>query len=351
MSTAENAQHIIAEWRRFAGEKELCAADVVQREIDAMHAANAFCILWGDETYPAALRDLPDAPVVITGLGNSIHLTHKLVAIVGNRSASMAGLTWAQTLATHLARAGVATCSGLARGIDTAAHTGCLQGNAPTIAVVAGGVDHIYPPENAKLREAIIAHGCVLSEQPWGSTPTASLFPRRNRLIAGLSLGVVVSESTRHSGSLITAEYALDYGRDVWAVPGSPSDPRSGGPNWLLKQGATLIETAQDVLDTLPATPAPYIPRVGRAQPQQGSLFATNDPQPIPTTETEPAEDSLPQTIPPRTHVFGLLSNTPVTFDVLLRQSALSESALNALLVELELDGHATQDPDGRWHR
>jgi DNA processing protein len=266
--------------------------------------------------------------------------------VVGNRAASAAGLEWTRILARELANANIIITSGLARGIDTSAHTGALQSgkNPCTVAVVAGGLDTIYPPENAKLRAAIIESGAVISEHPWGMPPTASLFPQRNRIIAGLSVGVVVSEAPRHSGSLITAEYALEYGRDVFAVPGSPSEARSSGPNWLLKNGATLIEGTADILEALPQTPAPYIPRAIKQAKVQPSLF--NEPEPDTASKTIAESDTTP-----RTQLYALLGGTPVPFDMLIRQVGVNESELSGLLIELELEGHAVREADGRWRR
>jgi DNA processing protein len=322
----------------------LCDTATVQRELETLAAAGGILLMLGDENYPPQLAQLPDAPIALSVLGDFTHLHARQVAIVGNRNASAAGISWGRQLAADLARAGIVTTSGLARGIDTAAHEGALASGGATVAVVAGGVDHIYPPENAKLREAIMAQGCVVSEQPWGATPTASLFPRRNRIIAGLSIGVVVSEATRHSGSLITAECALNYGRDVWAVPGSPGDPRSGGPNWLLKNGATLIENAADILHDLPQKPAPFVPRA-LAQPTLFSTTATDDAM------TADDEEALTDAHTPQQRVFALLSQVSTSFDDLVRQAGLTESDLNSLLVEMELDGHAVREIDGRWRR
>lgn len=319
----------------------LRSEDEIRREIDILYKSGGTLLVLGDADYPAQLAALPDAPVVLSVLGDASHLAKRQVAIVGNRSASAAGLAWSKQLAGDLARAGVGVTSGLARGIDTAAHSGALEAGGVTIAVVAGGVDHVYPPENAGLREAIMRNGCVVSEQAWGMAPTASLFPRRNRIIAGLSVGVAVSEATRHSGSLITAECALNYGREVWAVPGSPGDPRSGGPNWLLKQGATLIEGAADILDGLPQAPAPYVPHAA-----QRDLFEAG-------TEAVVDEDEVIDVgnVTPVQRVFGLLGRVPVAFDELVRQAAMDEAGLNALLIEMELDGHAVREADGRWRR
>lgn len=318
----------------------------IQREIDALVKHNGWFIFWDEAAYPTQLIPLPDAPLILCGFGNAEVLQQRQIGVVGNRAASASGLEWTRTMARELATANVIITSGLARGIDTSAHTGALQsGKSPcTIAVVAGGLDTIYPPENTKLRAAIIENGAVISEHPWGMPPTATLFPQRNRIIAGLSVGVVVSEAPRHSGSLITAEYALEYGRDVFAVPGSPTEARSSGPNWLLKNGATLIESTADILASLPQTPAPYIPRAVKQAKSQPSLFAEPDTETA--TETITEGDTTP-----RTQLYALLGATPVPFDTLIRQVGLTEGELNGLLIEMELEGHAVREADGRWRR
>ncbi|PZP39884.1 MAG: DNA-protecting protein DprA [Pseudomonas fluorescens] len=341
----ENVLDILTDWHsinpKFAA---LANADSVMRELETLQRHDGILLVYGEKNYPSQLMELPDAPITLSVLGDASSLTKTQVAIVGNRSASASGLTWSKQLASELARANVVLTSGLARGIDTATHEGAIVGGGQTVAVVAGGVDNVYPPENARLREAIIQHGCVVSEQAWGMQPTASLFPRRNRIIAGLSVGVLVSEATRHSGSLITAECALDYNREVWAVPGSPSDPRSSGPNWLLKNGATLIENAQDILNSMPSTPAPYVPKV-----VQKDLFS-DTPEDAIVVDVAP-ETSAGETLSDTQRVFGLLGSVGTSFDDLVRQTALTEATLSGVLVELELDGHAVRESDGRWKR
>jgi DNA processing protein len=323
----------------------------LEREIKALSALGGTMVFWDEPAYPAQLTPLPDAPLILSVLGNPEVLHQRQIGVVGNRAASAAGLDWTRQMATELAAQGLIITSGLARGIDTAAHTGALQSEKSpcTVAVVAGGLDTIYPPENAKLRAAIIERGAVVSEHPWGMPPTATLFPQRNRIIAGLSVGVVVSEAPRHSGSLITAEYALEYGREVFAVPGSPSEARSSGPNWLLKNGATLIEGTADILNALPQTPAPYIPRAVKQAKIQPSLFA--DTPPSATDETEETELDMEANESPRTRLYALLGSAPVPFDTLIRKVGLNEAELNGLLIELELEGHAAREADGRWRR
>lgn len=339
-----SALNILENWHLLAKKNQpLCGEQTLRDELARLHDAGGWMLVWGEEGYPPQLAELPDSPIVLSGLGDPSFLLMRQVAMVGNRSASAAGIAWSRTLATDLARAGVVVTSGLARGIDTAVHEGALRAGGATVAVVAGGVDHVYPPENASLRKEIIAQGCVVSEQPWGSVPTASLFPRRNRIIAGLGIGVVVSEATRHSGSLITAECALNYGREVWAVPGSPGDLRSGGPNWLLKNGATLIETAADIMAHLPNRAAPYV----KNMLGQRDLFETSDDEEEDFEELEGTADAAPLD----KLVYALLGKVPVTFDELVRQSRIGEAELSALLVELEIDGLAVREVDGRWRR
>ncbi|RYG60071.1 MAG: DNA-protecting protein DprA [Alphaproteobacteria bacterium] len=350
MQRHENAVDICADWERLRTKTgqpfpALAKADSVLRELEALHKAGGVLLMQGDADFPPQLAELPDTPIVLSVLGDPSSLAKRQVAIVGNRSASASGLTWSKQLANDIARHGIVATSGLARGIDTAVHEGAIAAGGYTVAVVAGGVDNIYPPENAKLREAILAHGCVVSEQPWGMQPTASLFPRRNRVIAGLSIGVVVSEATRHSGSLITAEFALNYGRDVWAVPGSPTDPRSAGPNWLLKNGATLIEGAEDVLRDLPQRPAPFVLRA-RDVAAQTSLFDS-----VVENALVESVDTVDGNTTPTQRVYGLLGSVAAGFDDLVRQSGLDEPTLSGLLVEMELDGHAVRESDGRWKR
>lgn len=337
---AEAVLDAFATWSRKG--QELTGLDRVRREIDALGAVGGHLLLWGDADYPPHLAELPDPPLALSVLGDVRHLHARHVAMVGNRNASAAGLVWSRDLAMALASEGVGVTSGLARGIDTAAHEGALKAGGITVAVVAGGVDHVYPPENAGLRGQIIAHGAVVSEQAWGMVPTAQLFPRRNRIIAGLSVGVAVCEATRHSGSLITAQCALDYGREVWAVPGAPSDPRAGGPNWLLKNGATLVESAADILAHLPARPAPYV-----APLRQPSLLPEAYDDEIAGMDGE----SLSPAATPRTAVYELLGAQAITVDELVRACGLAEHELLTLLVELEMDGHAHREADGRWRR
>lgn len=344
-----NALAILAAAPAFLRDGQaLFSADDAARELEKLHTHNGRMIILGSPEYPSQLGELPDAPLVLSVLGDVKFLHTRQLAMVGNRSASGSGMAWSEALAHTLAARGVTITSGLARGIDTAAHTGALQAHGATVAVVAGGVDHIYPPENKNLRARIIEHGAVVSEQAWGMAPTAQLFPRRNRVIAGLSVGIVVSEATLHSGSLITAQHALEYGREVYAVPGSPSDPRASGPNWLLKNGATLIENADDILASLPERAAPFVLPRTSVQRDLFSAPAASSASPI-IVDDEAAH--APENATPRQRIYGLLSHNPLDGDTLARQGDVSETDLNILLTDLELDGLAVREADGRWRR
>ena len=294
-----NATEQFSELAAARGRKaKLCPMSDIEAEAEALYKAGGQAVFLGDDAYPTLLSHIPDCPPMLHIIGNLETLNMNSYAIVGSRNASAVGMKFAEELATDLTLNGATITSGLARGIDTAAHTGELQ-NGFTLAVVAGGVNHIYPPENKNLREKIIAEGCVISENPFGSTPTNRHFPRRNRIIAGLTRATVVVEATRKSGSLITATFAGEYGRDVYAVPGAPADPRATGSNHLLKQVAQLLESAEDILQNTPLqnsfTPQPKTVYVG--EDFTPNLFETA------TEETsEPTEGIL-----------NLLSTAPVT--------------------------------------
>jgi DNA processing protein len=251
-----------------------------------------------------------------------------MVAIVGARNASALARKFADTLARDLGFAGLVVVSGLARGIDSAAHEAALA--VGTVAVVAGGVDIIYPPENEKLYETIKNQGVILSEMRLGEAPQARHFPRRNRIISGLSRGVVVVEAAERSGSLITAQYALDQGREIFAVPGSPLDPRARGANRLIREGATLTESAEDILSVL--------------SPMLGAAFQEPDaPAPTPSTEALEAEaDRI------RARVEEALGPAPVEIDELIRQLGAPPAAVLTVILELELAGRCARQPGNR---
>jgi DNA processing protein len=220
-----------------------------ERELHAARSFGVQLVATVEPDYPQRLRMIDDPPPLLAVRGNLAALARPTVGIVGARNASAAGMRFAERLARDLGSAGLVIASGLARGIDGAAHRASLA--TGTIAVLAGGHDHIYPPEHASLADAILADGALISEMPVGYEPRARDFPRRNRLISGLAAGVVIVEAAKRSGSLITARMALEQGREVFAAPGSPLDPRTEGSNDLIKQGATLVTDAGDVISVL----------------------------------------------------------------------------------------------------
>ena len=229
-----------------SGPARVCSRQEAARELTAARSLGVALVALGESDYPRRLMMIDDAPPLLAVRGSPAVFGLPIVAIVGARNASAAGIRFAERLARDLGAAGFAVASGLARGVDAAAHRGSLASG--TIAVLAGGQDHIYPREHADLADAVAAEGALISEMPLGWEPRARDFPRRNRLISGLAVGIVVVEAARRSGSLITARFALEQGREVFAVPGSPLDPRAEGTNDLLKQGATLVTEAADVI-------------------------------------------------------------------------------------------------------
>jgi DNA processing protein len=293
-----------------------------QAEIAACRQFGVSLIAPGEIGYPPRLAVLEDAPPLIGVRGVMEVLMRPMIAIVGSRNASGAGLKFAGQLARELGDAGFAIASGLARGIDQAAHRASLTSG--TVAMLAGGHDKIYPAEHEDLLAAIIASGAAISEMPLGHVPRARDFPRRNRLISGASLGVIVVEAALRSGSLITARIAAEQGREVFAVPGSPLDPRAAGTNDLIKQGATLITGASDVIQAL----EPIIDR--------------------PTEASEPDEDPLEQPdASDRTRVVGLLGPTPILLDDLIRLANASPAIVRTVLLELELAGRLDRHGGG----
>lgn len=289
-------------------------------EIAGLSRYGARLVASGEPDYPDLLKFIPAAPPLVTMAGGANLDWQRTVGIVGARNASAAGIKMTRMLAGDLGERGYTVVSGLARGIDTAAHKATL--NTGTIAVLAGGFDKIYPDENIPLAHDILDNGgALLTEMPLGWEPRARDFPRRNRLVSGLSLGIVVVEAAKRSGSLITARLALEQNRDVFAVPGSPLDPRAEGGNALIQQGARLVTCAEDIIETL-----------GSADPARNALF---------DRDWEP--DLIPEAHPPsdddRSRLLAALGPTPVEVDELVRQSGLSASAMQMLLLELDLAG------------
>jgi DNA processing protein len=310
-----------------------CRRDEAEAELEALHALGAHLIARTEPEYPPRLAEIADPPPLLAVLGEPALLAAPAVAIVGARNASAHGRMLAKALGQELAEAGLVVVSGLARGIDTAAHEGALAAGA-TVAVIASGIDVANPPDNAALMAQIAACGAVVSERPPGAVPQARHFPRRNRIIAGLSLGVVVVEAAPQSGSLITARLAAEQGREVMAVPGSPLDPRHRGTNQLLRDGATLVENAADVraaLGALDAIPVP-IRRPSRRAPAASAPVAVAAPPP----------GGLVGRLQER------LGVEPLLVDELIRQCHATSSEVQQALLELELEGRIERHPGNR---
>lgn len=317
-----------------------CSRDRAMAEWEAAAAAGARPLFLGAPDYPPLLGLLADPPPLLWAIGDPAIARADPVALVGARSASALGCRMARRLARDLGAAGHAVASGLARGIDAAAHEAALA--TGTIAVQAGGVDIIYPPENAGLAAAITETGLRLSEMPMGEPPRASHFLRRNRIVAGLSRAVIVVEAAERSGALNTARHALDQGREVMAVPGHPLDPRAGGCNRLIREGAVLVRSAADVAEALgsPAS-APLRTRPVRARPAAAEPVMDRAPGDAAAGAGAPAPDDLAAAL------LGLIGPVAVSEDLLIRETGAPAAAVAAALLELELAGLVLRQPGG----
>jgi DNA processing protein len=308
-----------------ARQVRICSEADAEAEIEAGNTIGVSLVAPGEAGYPPRLALIDDAPPLLGVRGMLDVLARPMIAIVGSRNASGAGLKFAGTLARDLSEAGFVIASGLARGIDQAAHRASLDGG--TLAVLAGGHDRVYPAEHEDLLRAILQSGAAISEMPLGHVPRARDFPRRNRLISGVALGVVVVEAAHRSGSLITARIAAEQGREVFAVPGSPLDPRAAGTNDLIKQGATLTTEASDVINAV----APIMER-----PVE---LPTREPGDTPSYDEPDNSD--------RARIVGLLGPSPVGLDDLIRMSGTSPAVVRTVLLELELAGRLERHGGG----
>ncbi len=323
-----------AELERLGVDPKVAAglADIDWSAVDAdlrwLEADNHHLIRWGDPLYPPLLAEIGAAPPLLFVVGDPGHLSLPQLAMVGSRNPSAGGRDTAYDFAAHLAAAGLAITSGLALGIDTAVHRGALDGGGVTIAVTATGPDRIYPARNRDLAHAIAEHGALVTEFPTGTGVRADQFPRRNRIISGLSLGTLVVEASLRSGSLITARYALEQGREILAIPGSIHNPLSKGCHRLIRQGAKLVETAEDVLEELP--PVEHMntaPAVDDSTPQDEAL-----------------DEEYQQ-------VLAALGHDPVPVDLIVQRTGLTPGAVSSMLLVLELKGLVAAASGGRYAR
>ena len=340
--SAEAALTALPEVAKAAGVQsyEPCPEAVIIKEYKAGKTAGARLICRGEPAYPEALADLPDAPPLLWVIGDLSCLNRPMVALVGARNASSLGTRMARKLAEGLGAAGITVVSGLARGIDAAAHLAALP--TGTVAVMAGGVDAIYPIENLKLADEIAAKGARISEQPMGLSPVARHFPLRNRIVSGLARAVIVVEAAARSGSLITARNALDQGREVLAVPGHPLDGRAAGCNMLIRDGATLVRSAEDVLEAL--SPRDALAATDRTAPT---------PRPAPPAPPQAAQIGRDWRDMAALHqqILDRLGPSPLAEDQLIRDLALPSAAVAPELVTLELEGRILRQPGGLLSR
>lgn len=315
-------------------EGPVCSQEQAEGEIEAHHRGNFQLISYWDKRFPDLLKQIPDCPPMLSIYGQPETLNRQALAIVGGRNASLAGRTFAEGLSLDLSTRQVVVVSGMARGIDRHAHLGALKG-AGTIAVLAGGIDVIYPEDNHDIYKDIYKTGCVISEMPLGMRPAAQHFPRRNRLISGLSIGTIVVEAALQSGSLITARLALEQGRDLFAVPSSPLDPRGMGSNQLLKTGAHLVTHWSDVLDVLPMFNTHAIKRAADQAPQSQ----------VQSKEKSAILEELHHCL------LTDLSSIPIHIDLLAQKYGCPVAELLESVLELELQGLVIRDSSGNLVR
>jgi DNA processing protein len=327
--TARGALDALPDLVRQGGGKQVLIANegAIARELQFAHAVGARHVFLGDSDYPNLLSHIDNAPPVICVKGNLALLARTSVALVGARNASAGACQFARQLAYELGQMDMPIVSGLARGIDTAAHVGSIDSG--TVAVIAGGIDVVYPPENRALQDAIAERGFLIAEQPPGTEPRARHFPYRNRIIAGVSAGTVVIEAAPKSGSLITARLAAEAGREVMAIPSSPLDPRSRGCNQLIREGATLVQNAHEIAELIH-------PIDSRMKPPPVKF----DPPLLPTSEDDNHAE--------RIAVVDLIGMTYVSVDELVRQSGSSQAMVQMILLEFELAGKLERGAGGK---
>jgi DNA processing protein len=307
---------------------EICSIEKVEQELYELEKIGAKILTFQDKDYPKLFFHVESAPPVLSYKGNKALLNKDSIAIVGARNSSINGETLAKSIASDLShKAGITVVSGLARGIDAAAHNAALPN---TIAVLAGGIDNIYPPQNSALYHKIQEQGLLIAELPIGSKPLTQHFPQRNRLVSGLSLAIVVIEAGKNSGSLITANFALEQGREVFAVPGFPLDPRSKGANKLIKDGAAIVENAADIIENLPQL-TQIRNKLQEKNTQQYEILTTEEPLEVSDNE--------------RNLILSLLSSTPTHVEDLVFRSKIPIKTVYRILLELELAEQIVRSP------
>jgi len=334
--SAESALKALPELAKRGGRMEgikIFAADLAEKELEQIDKFGAKLIARDEPDYPELLAQVEDAPPLLAVLGHAALLSKPSLGVVGARNASLSGRKIAEDFSRKTAAAGYVIVSGLARGIDTSAHTASLD--TGTVAVIAGGIDVIYPPENEKLYRQIAERGAIIAESPFGTEPLAKHFPRRNRLISGLSLGTLVVEAAMKSGSLITARTALEQNREVFAVPGSPLDPRAEGTNKLIQDGAHMALSADDIIRELKSLRLRPVNDPADSPWKSGSAFLAQDA----AGETNEAL---------RIRLLEILSPTPVQIDEVIRASGAAAGEVLTVILELELAGRIERQPGNK---
>ncbi len=332
--SAQDALEALPDLARRGGNRSfrVCPKSAAEKEMAALAKIGGRLIASCEPQYPPALAALADAPPLLSVVGHPHLLGQPMIAMVGARNGSANGIRFTETLARDLSEAGFVVASGLARGIDAAAHKGAIDGG--TTAVMAGGVDIVYPAENQSLYRDIAERGALISEMRLGVRPQARHFPNRNRIVSGLAVAVIVIEATLRSGSLITARLAGEQGRDVMAVPGNPLDPRARGANKLIREGAVLVEGADDVLEALAGTGAGHpAAEPGAAPPAAGPAAQELDEEALSTA---------------RDAITALLGAAPTPLDEILRSSGFPPAHVTMILLELELAGRLQRHPGGQ---
>lgn len=335
-NTAENAVQHVAEMSVRGGKKRpinVTSKEDALSEIDKLQKMNAHVVTYKDSDYPKLLSYIFDAPPILNYIGRKELFNTNNIAIVGARNASLHGKSFAFKIARELTQHNITIVSGLARGIDTSAHEASIPN---TIAVVAGGIDNVYPTENTNLHTKIAKEGLIVAELPIGSNTLPQHFPQRNRIISGISLGVMVVEATMKSGSLITAKLALEQNREVFATPGFPMDPRSQGTNYLIKSGAYIVESVEDIIGNLGYSKFQHPENQLQLEETtlKHSISGTTDPDKIPMSARKQVEQ--------------LLSIYPVTIDSVLHETKLSLPVLYTIILEMELAGRISRHPGNK---
>lgn len=330
--TAKNALKAIPDLAKKGGKRQIkvCTPSRAEDELEKLAGLGGRLICRGEPDYPPLLAQIEDAPPVISVLGHASLLTKATVGIVGARNASVNGRNFARKLACDLGAGGLMVVSGMARGIDTCAHEGAMDSG--TAAILGGGVDVIYPKENAPLYEELKHRGVIVSEVPIGTQPQARHFPRRNRLISGISRGILVVEANPRSGSLITARMALEQNREVFAIPGSPLDPRAQGTNTLIQQGANLVQSADDILKNL----------------KEAWRMPLTESEPLDFKGNIPDQPSDQEIDSARSVIEESLDSAPIPIDEIIRNCLFPPAVVSTILLEMELAGRLERHPGGR---